>query len=212
VAVLPPVRAPQLVVDQVVEMATTLCRALNVKGFLNVQFVAVGEDVYVIEANPRSSRTVPFLIKATGIPLVDLAIDAALGNPWDGRWGTGLTPPPPYYSVKMPVFSFSKLVSVDAVLGPEMKSTGEVMGIDMDFGGALYKALIGAGFRLPAGGRILVTVADQDKVEALPILAEFATLGYHLYATSGTLASLSSVGVAATPVYVLESDDHIWST
>lgn len=201
VAILPPVRASERVIKQVVDMTTTLCRALNVKGLLNVQFVAVGNEVYIIEANPRSSRTVPFLIKATGIPLVDLAIDAALGRPLPDRWGSGLAVAPDYYAVKMPVFSFSKLIRVDAALGPEMKSTGEVMGIDRDVAGALYKALIAGGFRLPAGGRVLATIADQDKAEALPLLKELASLGYRLYATTGTLAMLSAVGVAATPVY-----------
>ncbi|MDA8194779.1 MAG: carbamoyl-phosphate synthase large subunit [Thermaerobacter sp.] len=209
-ALLPPVRASQAVVDQVVTMTTTLCRALGVKGFLNVQFVVVGTEVYIIEANPRSSRTVPFLIKATGLPLVDLAVAAALGDPLDRRWGRGLIPPPAYYAVKMPVFSFSKLVQVDAVLGPEMKSTGEVMGIDRDLAGALYKALTAAGFRLPAKGRILVTIADQDKAEALPMLTELADLGYALFATTGTLAMLSRVGVPATPVYRLgEKRPHL---
>ncbi|MCY0865459.1 MAG: carbamoyl-phosphate synthase large subunit [Sulfobacillus sp.] len=200
VAVLPPVRASEHVIREVERITTALCRGLGVKGLLNVQFVAVGERVYVIEANPRSSRTVPFLIKATGMPLVEWAIDAALGRPLPDSVVDGLQPPVRHYAVKMPVFSFSKLNQVDAALGPEMKSTGEVMGIDRDYSQAMYKALIAGGFRVPVGGRILATIADQDKEEALPLLRELAGLGYRLYATTGTLALLSFNGVPATPV------------
>ncbi len=203
VAVLPPVRATQAVVDEVVRITTVLCRSLGVKGFLNIQFVAVDGVVYVIEANPRSSRTVPFLIKATHLPLVDYAIEAAVTGRLPADAPDGLVPMPDYYAVKMPVFSFSKLGQVDAALGPEMKSTGEVMGIDADLPRALYRALVAGGFRLSAGGRILATVADADKQEALPLLKELAEMGYRLYATSGTWAMLSSHGVPATPVYRL---------
>ncbi len=203
VAVLPPVRATQAVVDEVVRITTVLCRSLGVKGFLNIQFVAVDGVVYVIEANPRSSRTVPFLIKATHLPLVDYAIEAAVTGRLPADAPDGLVPMPDYYAVKMPVFSFSKLGQVDAALGPEMKSTGEVMGIDADLPRALYRALVAGGFRLSAGGRILATVADADKEEALPLLKELAEMGYRLYATSGTWAMLSSHGVPATPVYRL---------
>ncbi|WP_028962339.1 carbamoyl-phosphate synthase large subunit [Sulfobacillus thermosulfidooxidans] len=209
-AVLPPVRASESIIDQVVDISTKLCRGLGVKGLLNIQFVAVDNQVYVIEANPRSSRTVPFVIKATGVPLVDLAMEASLTGHFDERWGEGLLAAPDHFSVKMPVFSFAKLGQVDAILGPEMKSTGEVMGIDHDFSSALYKALIGGGFRLPAGGKILVTIADADKAEALPYLRELANLGYRLYATSGTLAMLSAQGIPATPVYkIRERRPHL---
>jgi carbamoyl-phosphate synthase large subunit len=203
VAVLPPVRAGQAVVDEVVRITRTLCQSLHVKGLLNIQFVVVDGTVYVIEANPRSSRTVPFLIKATHVPLVDLAIEAAVNGRLPDDVPDGLLPMPNYYSVKMPVFSFSKLGEVDAVLGPEMKSTGEVMGIDADLPRALYRALVAGGFRLSAGGRILATIADHDKEEALPLLKDLADMGYRLYATSGTWALLSSHGVPATPVYRL---------
>lgn len=210
VAVLPPVRASRQVIEQVVDIATRLCRGLKVKGLLNVQFVAVNNDVYVIEANPRSSRTVPFVIKATGVPLVDLAMEASLTGRMDDRWGQGLLPAPDHFSVKMPVFSFAKLGQVDAILGPEMKSTGEVMGIDHDFSSALYKALIAGGFRVPAGGKILATIADADKAEALPYLRELAQLGYRIYATAGTLALLSSRGIPARPVYkIRERRPHL---
>lgn len=203
VAVIPPVQATPEIIKQVISITETLCRALNVKGFLNVQFVAVNGEVYVIEANPRSSRTVPFLIKATGVPLVDLAIEASLGRPMSSRWGEGLLPAPTHYAVKMPVFSFAKLLNVDAALGPEMKSTGEVMGIARDYPDALYKALLAGGFRVPAGGKILATIADQDKEEAFPLLRDLNALGYRIFATTGTLAMLSARGVPATPVYKL---------
>lgn len=203
VAVLPPVKADRRIIDEVVRITRTLCQQLAIKGFLNVQFVVVKGQVYVIEANPRSSRTVPFLIKATHVPLVDLAIEAAVTGHLPANCPDGLWPMPDYYAVKMPVFSFSKLVEVDAVLGPEMKSTGEVMGIDVDLPRALYRALVAGGFRLSPGGRVLATIADQDKEEALPLLSELSDLGYRIYATRGTWALLSSHGVPATPVYRL---------
>lgn len=201
VAVLPPVRASRDVIDEVVRITRVLCRSLRIKGLLNIQFVVVDNTVYVIEANPRSSRTVPFLIKATHVPLVDLAIEAVVEGRLPDDAGDGLLMMPDYYAVKMPVFSFSKLGQVDAALGPEMKSTGEVMGIDADLPRALYRALVAGGFRLSAGGRVLATIADQDKEEALPLLKGLVEMGYRLYATSGTWAMLSSHGVPATPVY-----------
>ncbi len=200
-AVLPPRRASPALIDEVVRYTETLCRALEVRGLINVQFVAVGESLYVIEANPRSSRTVPFLIKATGIPLVDLAIEAALSGRLPDRYGYGLASPPKHVAVKMPVFSFAKLGKVDAALGPEMKSTGEAMGLDTDVAGALYKALLAGGFRLRAGGKVLATIADADKEEAIPLLRALEAMGYALYATEGTLARLSLAGVPATPVH-----------
>jgi len=204
-AVLPPRRASPAVIAEVVRYTETLCRALSVRGLLNVQFVAVKDQVYVIEANPRSSRTVPFVIKATGIPVVDLAVETSLGHPLSDRYGYGLAHPPSHYGVKMPVFSFAKLGQVDAALGPEMKSTGEAMGIDSDFAVALYKALLAGGFRLQSGGRILLTIADADKDEAMPMVRALAAMGYGLYATDGTLARLSLNGIAATPVHRIGS-------
>lgn len=200
VAVLPARRLSDQLAAEVERTTVALARALGIRGLINIQFVARDERLYVLEANPRASRTVPFLIKATGVPLVELAIDAALGQRLGERWPTGVLPPPGHYAVKMPVFSFGKLDDVDAVLGPEMKSTGEVMGIDRDYGTALYKALLAGGFRLPAEGRILATVADADKAEALPILAELARLGHRLWATPGTFARLTEAGIPAQRV------------
>jgi carbamoyl-phosphate synthase large subunit len=204
VAVLPPVAAGESLLRQVEEMSVRLTRGLHVVGHLNIQFVAQSGHVYVIEANPRASRTVPFVTKATGIPMVDLAVGAMVGEQiGDQGYQSGVIPAPEGFSVKMPVFSFAKLSRVDTALGPEMKSTGEAMGIDTTLPAALYKAFLAAGFRLPVGGRILATIADQDKAEAVPLLAELSRMGYRLSATSGTLAALSLAGVAATPVYRL---------
>ncbi|MBX5466350.1 MAG: carbamoyl-phosphate synthase large subunit [Firmicutes bacterium] len=209
-AVLPARRADPALVAEAVRYTEVLCRALKVRGFLNVQFVAQGGQLYVIEANPRSSRTVPFVVKATGVPLVELAIEAILEGRLSDRYGYGLLPPPAHYAVKMPVFSFGKLDRVDAALGPEMKSTGEAMGIDRDYPTALYKALLAGGFRLPAGGAILATIADADKEEAVPLLKELVELGYRLFATYGTLARLSLAGIPATPVRRLgETRPHL---
>ncbi len=204
VAVLPPVTADRDLQRQVEAMTVGIARGLGVIGHLNIQFVAQGGTVYVIEANPRASRTVPFVIKATGVPLVDLAVEAMTGGRLADRgFATGVLPAPAAHAVKMPVFSFAKLPQVDTALGPEMKSTGEVMGIDRLLPAALYKAFLAAGFRLPSRGRVLATIADQDKAEAVPMLAELSRLGFQLWATTGTLAALSAAGVAATPVYRL---------
>lgn len=201
VAVLPPVRASADIIRQVIEATVTMTRALGIIGHINIQFVAHEGTVYVIEANPRASRTVPFVTKATGVPMVSLALHAIMGQSLASLgWKTGLVPPPRAFAVKMPVFSFGKLSRVDATLGPEMKSTGEVMGIDHQYESALYKAFLAAGFRLPSGGRILATIADQDKAEAVPLLAELSQRGFQLSATTGTLAALSAAGIPATPV------------
>src|SRR5579875_1459006 len=204
VAVLPPVAADPALLSQVEAMTVELARGLHIVGHLNIQFVAEGGRVYVIEANPRASRTVPFVTKATGVPMVDLAVGAMAGERLSARgYRSGVMPAPEGFAVKMPVFSFAKLSRVDTALGPEMKSTGEAMGIDTTLAAALYKAFLAAGFRLPVRGRILATIADQDKGEAVPLLAELTRLGYRLSATSGTLAALSMAGVAAMPVHRL---------
>ncbi len=204
VAVLPPVAAGDPLLRQVEETSVRLARGLHVIGHLNIQFVAEGGQLYVIEANPRASRTVPFVTKATGVPMVDLAVAAMVGESLAALgYRDGVMPAPAGFSVKMPVFSFAKLSRVDTALGPEMKSTGEAMGIDTTLPAALYKAFLAAGFRLPVRGRVLATIADQDKAEAVPLLVELARLGFRLSATTGTLAALSLAGVAATPVHRL---------
>jgi len=172
---------------------------------MNIQFVIEGDQAYVIEVNPRASRTVPYLSKITGIPMVKAATWASLGRTLAEQGYTNrLHPNQPNIAVKAPVFSFAKLTDVDINLGPEMKSTGEVLGIDTDFSRALYKAMVASGIDVPAGGKgaaLLVTLADPDKDEALPIIQDFATLGFQLYATSGTARFLEAHGLAVTTAH-----------
>ena len=205
IAVYPPQNLSPVARETIIRYTYALARALQVKGLLNIQYVLQGDRVFVLEVNPRASRTVPFLTKVTGIPMVNLAIRAALGEPLARMgYGTGLWPEPGYVAIKMPVFSWSKLAEVDTFLGPEMKSTGEVMGIDRDYARALYKALVGAGYRLPEEGSLLATIADRDKAEALPLIAEMAHLGYTVYATEGTALALAREGIPVQRVNKLE--------
>jgi carbamoyl-phosphate synthase large subunit len=194
-----------------VDYSTLLARALNVKGIVNIQYVLFEGKLYVIEVNPRSSRTVPFLSKVTGIPMVQLATRCALGKKLaDMGYADGLHPNRPFVAVKAPVFSFAKLADLETSLGPEMKSTGEVMGIDLDLPRALYKALLAANLYLPDSGNILATVADKDKVEAIPLLKQFAALGFTLYATDGTAAALTAEGCSVTRVNkIVEGSPHV---
>ena len=201
IAVYPPQSLAADAVERIVEVTVQIARRLSVRGLVNIQFVVAGGRVYVLEVNPRSSRTVPFLSKVTGIPMVDVAMRAVLGERLaDCGFATGLVPPAQAVSVKVPVFSFAKLRAVDVTLGPEMKSTGEVMGTDTTFAKALYKGMLAAGFRFPAHGAIIATVADKDKEESLPILRGLAELGFHLYATEGTAQFLERYGIASTTV------------
>ncbi len=213
-----PCRSLDAATQAVVEDYTVrLAQALRVKGLINIQFVVYQGQVYVLEVNPRASRTVPFLTKATGIPMVRLAVQAILGRSLaELGWKSGLVPPPDFVAVKMPVFSWSKLTGVDTDLGPEMKSTGEVMGVDRDFAGAMYRALVAAGFRLPLapgpeGGEpaapraLIATVADRDKGEALDVLRTFARLGFRIHATPGTARFLRDHGVPADEVAKIEA-------
>lgn len=178
------------------------------KGLINIQFVEFEGELYVLEVNPRSSRTVPYISKVTGIPMVKLATDIILGKTLSELgYESGLYPVPPYYAVKAPVFSFGKLLEVDISLGPEMKSTGEVLGIDVCLEKALYKALIGAGISIPESGTILVTVADKDKKEALPIIRGFYDLGFTIMATAGTAEALQKTGIEVHRVNKL-SEGH----
>jgi len=205
IAVYPPQNLSPAARETIIRYTYALARALRVKGLLNIQYVLQGDRVFVLEVNPRASRTVPFLTKITGIPMVNLAIRAALGECLARMgYGTGLWPEPCYVAIKMPVFSWSKLTEVDTFLGPEMKSTGEVMGIDRDYARALYKALVGAGYRLPEEGSLLATIADRDKAEALPLIAELAHLGYTVYATEGTAQALAREGIQVQRVNKLE--------
>jgi len=201
-AVCPPVNLSEEIQQTVVDYATRLARSLKVKGLMNIQFVLDSNGgIYVLEVNPRASRTVPYLSKITGISMVNVATKCMLGQKLrDLGYEPGLFPARPYYAVKAPVFSFSKLTEVDINLGPEMKSTGEIMGVDPDYSKALYKAMIASGVEIPTGGTLIATIADRDKDEAGDLIREFAGLGFRIYATGGTHKYLENMGVSATPV------------
>lgn len=201
IAVYPPVTLGQGVKERITLLTTEIARALKVCGLLNIQYVIYQNEVYVIEVNPRSSRTVPFISKVTGQSIVDYATQAILGTtlPELGI-PLGLWPDPKRVAVKVPVFSFSKLLRVEPSLGPEMKSTGEVMGMDRTYEKALYKALLGAGLSMSAHGSLLVTLADRDKQEGIPLVARFAELGFRILATEGTAKVLREAGIEVTGV------------
>jgi carbamoyl-phosphate synthase large subunit len=201
-AVYPPVSLSDKTQQQVVDYATRMARALKVKGLMNVQFVLDSDEMlYVLEVNPRASRTVPYLSKITGIPMVNVATKCMLGKKIrEMGYAPGLYPARPYYAVKAPVFSFAKLTEVDISLGPEMKSTGEIMGIDLDYPTALYKAMVASGVEVASEGALIATIADRDKEEAGELIREFANLGFSVYATAGTQAYLQSIGVESIVV------------
>ena len=196
IAVYPPQTLPARVLYTIIDYTKRLALNLHVKGLLNIQYVVVNDEVYVIEVNPRSSRTVPFLSKVTDVKMVNLATRAAMGHSLEEMgYFSGLVPPKPYVAVKAPVFSFAKMQDVDISLGPEMKSTGEVMGIDYHYARALYKAITGAGMNMPKNGRILFTVADKDKEELKQLAKAFCELGFQIAATEGTARAIQSVGI-----------------
>ncbi len=201
IAVYPPQSLSDEMREQLVNMTEKIARSLEIKGLVNIQYVIYHNKVYVLEVNPRSSRTVPFLSKVTGIPMANVATKAVLGVtlPEQG-YENGLYPEDRYVSVKVPVFSFAKLRRVDTTLGPEMKSTGEVMGRDRNLAKALYKGLIASGMKIPMLGTMLVTVADKDKEEATSIIRGFYDLGFKLLATEGTAAFLQEKGMHVTRV------------
>lgn len=175
-----------------------LAKSLHVLGMINIQFIVCGEDVYVIEVNPRSSRTVPYISKVTGIPIVPLATQVILGHKLkDLGYTPGLQPEAKHYAIKMPVFSFEKIRGADVSLGPEMKSTGECLGISESFNEALYKAFLGAGVNLPKHKNMIITVRDEDKQDIIPIARRFQNLGYKIYATRSTAKVLNENGVKA---------------
>ena len=187
--------------ETIVEYTKRLARALHVVGLINIQFIAMNEEVYVIEVNPRSSRTVPYISKVTGIPIVDLATKVILGETIKGMgYEPGLAPEADYIAIKMPVFSFEKLRGAEISLGPEMKSTGECLGIAKNFNEALYKAFIGAGIQLPKYKRMIMTVKDADKEESVGVAKRFEALGYTIYATRSTAKYLQEHGVNARRV------------
>ena len=189
------------------EYTRILARSLHVIGLINIQFIAVGDEVYVIEVNPRSSRTVPYISKVTGIPIVPLATRVILGHKIrELGYTPGLQPEADYYAIKMPVFSFEKIRGADISLGPEMKSTGECLGIAKTFNEALYKAFLGAGIRLPRYKNMIITVRDEDKPEAVEIAKRFEALGYQIYATKGTARALMEADVSVRLTRKLEQE------
>ena len=193
--------------ETIAEYSRRLAKALHVKGLINIQFIAVGDEVYVIEVNPRSSRTVPYISKVTGIPVVDLATEVILGKHIrELGYEPGLQPAGDYFAVKMPVFSFEKIRGAEISLGPEMKSTGECLGIAKSFDEALYKAFLGAGIVLPKHRQMIITVKKADQPEAAQVAKRFAALGYTIYATRHTAEYLREHGVKARRVNKLHQE------
>jgi carbamoyl-phosphate synthase large subunit len=216
IAVYPAQSLTETEVNTIVEYTIKIGLALQVKGLMNAQMVIMpgidsktSSSVYIIEVNPRASRTIPFISKVTNVPMVRLATRVMLGTSLKQQgYTTGLWKRQKLVGIKAPVFSMSKLVGVDTYLGPEMKSTGEVMGIDYTFEPALAKALMAAGLMLPREGALLLSIADQNKTEALPIIRGFHSLGYHLYATEGTAAMINNNGMPVKMISKKLSEGH----
>ncbi len=201
ISVYPAQTISQKVKDTIEDYTAKLARSLHVIGLINIQFIAVGDEVYVIEVNPRSSRTVPYISKVTGIPIVDLATEVIIGKSIrELGFEPGLQKEADYVAIKMPVFSFEKIRGAEISLGPEMKSTGECLGIGADFNEALYKAFLGAGYKLPKYKQMIITVKDADKGEAIEIARSFEKLDYTIYATRSTAKALQEAGVKARKV------------
>jgi carbamoyl-phosphate synthase large subunit len=217
ISVYPPQTLDAAMQNRILEVTLAIARELQTRGSINIQFVIHDGEPYIIEANPRASRTVPIISKATGVNLVAAAVRVALGEKLrDMPYGTGLLDPMPFVVVKVPVFSFAKMRGVETILGPEMKSTGEVLGIDTGFAGALRKGFIAAGLRLPdpsdpgRRGRILVSISDEEKEESVPILRRYADLGFTLVATEGTHELLIEHGIAAERINkISEGSPHV---
>lgn len=195
--------------DKIVDYSTKLALSLQTKGLINIQYVISGGEIYVIEVNPRSSRTVPYLSKVTGVPMIDIATRIMLGETLQSMgYKSGLYPNAPHTAIKVPVFSFEKLAGLDTTLGPEMKSTGEVLGIAPTLSEALYKGLLGAGYHFETSGGVFITVRDTDKQEAVQIAKDFSDLGFHLYATEGTTNVLRANGLSVTMVHKIHESEQ----
>ena len=197
IAVYPPINLEDKHRELILKHTKNMAKHLGVIGLINAQYILYNDDIYVIEVNPRSSRTIPYISKVTGVPIIDLATKVMLGQKLkDLGYGTGLYPEAKYYAVKAPVFSFEKLTDVDTGLGPEMKSTGEVLGLAETYAQALLKAFKGAGLKVPKrGSRVIVTVKDEDKAEMVGIARGFEEMGIEIYATSGTCDALTEAGI-----------------
>ena len=202
ISVYPPVSIPESRIREITDVTHKLAKALKVVGLMNVQYVISKDKLYVIEVNPRASRTVPYISKVTGVPFIDVAIETILGKKLKSiGCGTGLHPSGKVFAIKVPVFSFEKLPQVEVSLGPEMKSTGEVLGLSRDYNEAVFKGLIAAGVNVPYdGGKVIMTIADQSKQESIPIGAVLDYLGFDIYATEGTANLLNFNFVAANKI------------
>lgn len=201
ISVYPALTLTKRIRETIVEYTKRLAMALNVIGLVNIQYVVYNNEVYVIEVNPRSSRTVPYISKVTGVPMVDIATKIMLGESLKEQgYQSGLHKEGDFIAVKVPVFSFEKLHDVDTALGPEMKSTGECLGIARTFEDALFKGLVAAGYNMKKDGGVLITVRDTDKQEIIYVADKFEQLGFDIYATSGTASTLNRNMVAANVV------------
>jgi carbamoyl-phosphate synthase large subunit len=213
-AVYPPINLTGAEIKTLIEYTIRIGLELKIKGLMNIQFVIMpgdgeGSSVYVLEVNPRASRTIPFISKVTGVPMVKVATNVMLGKTLQEQgYGTGLRENKKLVGIKAPVFSMSKLAGVDTYLGPEMKSTGEVMGIDHSYDAALAKALQAAGLMLSPHGAILFSIAERDKTEALPLIKKFSEIGYKLYATEGTAKTIERAGIPVTMITKKLSEGH----
>ena len=209
IAVYPAWNITDDVIEKIIDQSAKLALSMKTLGLVNIQYLIYHKDLYVIEVNPRSSRTVPYISKVTGVPMVELATRAMLGEKLkDMGYGTGLYRKSAYYAVKVPVFSFEKLINVDTHLGPEMKSTGEVLGIASTLEEALYKGLVGAGYKMTRNGAVLITVRDRDKQEIAEIARGFRQLGFELYATEGTARTIESEGMTVHHVDKIHESDY----
>jgi carbamoyl-phosphate synthase large subunit len=187
--------------EKLTEYTRRLGKALHIKGLINIQFIVIEEEIYVIEVNPRSSRTIPYISKVTGIPIVDLAVSVILGKSIkELGYQPGLQPEADYFAIKMPVFSFEKIRGSEISLGPEMKSTGECLGVDKNFHNALRKAFLGAGIDLPKHKKMIITVKDADKSEIVEIARRYEKIGYTIYATENTAKALREGGIRVKKV------------
>ena len=203
---LPPYDLPQSVIEELVADTKKIVKALHIIGLVNVQYAWDGEKIYVIEVNPRASRTVPILSKVTKVPMVKIAVEVMTGKKLrDMEWGTGLYKKMDYFAIKVPVFSDAKLTDVDVAVGPEMKSTGEVLGIDPDLDTAIYKGFIAAGGKIPTSGSLFCSLREHDKNdEGAAILKKYADLGFKIYGSDGTCEFLQKYGISCE---VLDYDD-----
>ncbi|AFS79327.1 carbamoyl-phosphate synthase, large subunit [Gottschalkia acidurici 9a] len=210
ITVYPPITLSKEVIDKLVESTTKIATSLKTLGLINIQYVYDGKDIYVIEVNPRASRTVPILSKVTGVPMVKLAVESMLGKKLkDLGYGVGLRDNEDLYAVKIPVFSTEKLGDVDIYLGPEMKSTGEVLGVDSDLSSAVYKGFSASGLKMPTSGGMYISLRDVDKAEGKSLVEEYLALGFKLYGSLGTSEYLNNNGIDCEPIKLTQIEEKI---